>query len=716
MGTICRCGAPPLTLRQCSAKPDSASGTIGPSLVTLRKPSNDVNDQATNFPHIAALDGIRGIAVAAVLVFHGGFAVASGGFLGVSTFFTLSGFLIASLLLTERATSDTVDLKTFWIRRFRRLMPAAVVTLGLIAAVSWTVPSVGRNDSLGGDLWAGLLYVANWRFILSGLSYNDLFAEESPVQHFWSLAVEEQFYVIFPLLAAVLLAVGGRSRSLFAWVVGALLAVSVTLPFVYDDADRIYNGTDVRMAEILLGVLLAVVYGNLSARETVRTSQIVKVLGVLALAGSVTIWIVTEQTDAWLYNGGFAAYALLSVFIIAAATQQSGPVPRLLAWRPLVYLGVISYGVYLYHWPIFLWFDQDSTGLDGLPLFGLRLAITFTVAWLSFHYLETPIRRGVMPGANLDQRWIPAAAATIVVIMGVLFLSPLLEDDAPEFEFAETPSAESVTSDDVGSAGTETPPESPVDVGADGGSAEATTTPTPFTRSESPTLVVMGDSVAENLMAGLERRAAATGDDPPIQGDLVFAGCGIAKAPEGSLNLWGDDPAAVCRTEYDHVAAALEIHRPDVVVLPVGPPDLLPKRYPEDDDFITAEDPLHLSRLTDAYRELQETVLESGAAVLWVNMPCMSDERLQLTAVGPAEVVRVNEAIAAVAAASPAAAVYDLHSEVCPTGSFLVSYEANGTVDDEARADGVHFSDFAADAIAEQIAAAALLVPPPKSP
>jgi peptidoglycan/LPS O-acetylase OafA/YrhL len=667
-----------------------------------------VTERPTDFPHITALNGVRGVAVAAVLVFHGGFAAASGGFLGVSTFFTLSGFLIASLLLTERAKTNDVNLKQFWGKRFRRLMPAAVVTIGAIALISWTVPSAGRNDSLAGDLWASLFYVANWRFILSGLSYNDLFAQESPVQHFWSLAVEEQFYVIFPLLAAVLMAISGRTRQLFAGVVLVVLSVSLVLPFIYEDVDRIYNGTDVRMAEILIGVVLAVIYATVSGRETIRTSQIIKYLGLLALIGSIAIWIVTEQTDSWLYHGGFAAYAVLSVFIIAAATQHSGPVPRLLAWRPLVYLGIISYGVYLYHWPIFLWFDEDSTSLEGLPLFGLRLAITFGVAWLSFHYLETPIRRGVKPGANLDRKWVPIGAAVLVLAAGVLWLSPLLEEDEPEFEFASTPTIEQGDAPEP----TEEPTAPPT---TEDSAADTSPTPTtePIGREDPPVMLVMGDSLAENLFHGLDRRAAATGEPPPERDDLIFLGCSLAKAPEGSLNRWADEDRPVCRNDYDAVATALDNYDVDVMVLPMGPPDLLPRKYPNDPDFVLTDDPGFYERLEGVYLQLQGVSLHAGVSVLWVNTPCVSDERSENVGVTHQAIRSGNEMLDEIAAGSaPWVDVFDLYAEVCPDDVFDVSYDVDGIEDENAREDGLHFSDFTANALSVQIADAARALPP----
>ncbi|MEE9416352.1 MAG: acyltransferase, partial [Acidimicrobiales bacterium] len=224
------------------------------------------------FPHFPALDGLRGLAVAAVLVFHGGFSWASGGFLGVSTFFTLSGFLITSLLLAEQRREGQIALGAFWVRRFKRLMPAAVAAIGSIY-VFWTLfpglqddtsfTDVSVLDRLNGDLFAALVYVANWRFAFppEGAGYENLFGEvgePSPAAHFWSLSVEEQFYVFFPLIAMILLSILRLSKAAFAGVLGVFLIVSLAMLVPLSGFDRIYNGTDIRAAEILVGALLAV--------------------------------------------------------------------------------------------------------------------------------------------------------------------------------------------------------------------------------------------------------------------------------------------------------------------------------------------------------------------------------------------------------------------------------------------------------------------------
>src|SRR4051812_42501007 len=218
-----------------------------------------MSHETNPLPRIRALDGLRGLAVAGVLAYHCGFGWARGGFLGVSLFFTLSGFLITSLLLAERSEHGRIGLRGFWARRARRLLPAALLALAVIVAFGATVASGSQLRGLRGDVLAALAYVANWRFVLAGTSYGALWSAPSPVQHFWSLAIEEQLYVVLPLAVAGTLALGrGRRRPLLA-VLGAGLGLSVLATFLVHDQLRAYYGTDVRAGELLIGALLAVI-------------------------------------------------------------------------------------------------------------------------------------------------------------------------------------------------------------------------------------------------------------------------------------------------------------------------------------------------------------------------------------------------------------------------------------------------------------------------
>jgi peptidoglycan/LPS O-acetylase OafA/YrhL len=343
-----------------------------------------------SLPHVAALDGIRGVAVIGVLLFHGGVGWARGGWLGVSVFFTMSGFLITSLLLHEWAASGTISLRRFWDRRARRLLPAALLCLAGIATYAWAFASPADLANLRGDLLAALGYAANWRFLLRDLSYGDLFSNPSPLQHFWSLAIEEQFYVVYPLLVLAALRLGGR-RALTAVLVVAGVG-SVAWGLSLDQIDRVYYGTDTRLAELVAGGLLALWVTRGPASGPVVGRRVVTALGLLASAGTLGLWAVVEETSPWVTGGVLAVQALLSVLLLRAATVQ-GPVARLLAVRPLVAAGTVSYGLYLFHWPLFLVLDEDRLGFGGVGLLAVRIAATTAVAVASYRVVEHPIRR-----------------------------------------------------------------------------------------------------------------------------------------------------------------------------------------------------------------------------------------------------------------------------------------------------------------------------------
>jgi len=368
--------------------------------------------------------------VAGVLFFHAGFSWAVGGYLGVSTFFTLSGYLITTLLLHEHRRSGTVDLKAFWGRRFRRLMPASLVTLGAIVVLFG--PFVADPDQLAelpGDVIAALAYVANWRFIFADQSYADLFTAPSPIQHFWSLAIEEQYYVIFPLLTAGLLLVGrGSRRVLFGAL--AVLAVASTVLMVAlhtpgTDTGRVYYGTDTRAVELLAGALFAIVVAGRPDLLRRIPTAVLTGAGVLVLGVTTFWWATVEQTSSWLFEGGLTLYALTTVVLLAVILRP-GPLQRALAVEPLRQLGRISYGVYLLHWPIFLWLTPERTHLRALPLFLLRVAVTIGAAALSFHLVEQPVRtrRALVTARS----WLVAPAAVTAVFAGVLVLGVATED------------------------------------------------------------------------------------------------------------------------------------------------------------------------------------------------------------------------------------------------------------------------------------------------
>ncbi|HEY5013952.1 MAG TPA: acyltransferase family protein [Acidimicrobiia bacterium] len=370
-------------------------------------------------PHISALDGARGLAVAGVLLFHGGHL--TGGYLGVDFFFTLSGFLITSLLLAESSRTGAIGLGGFWARRARRLLPALAVLMVGVALYSATLATPSELAQIRSDAFATLGYVANWHEIVSRQSYFALFSAPSPLNHTWSLAIEEQFYVIWPVVFVGLLAWWKRAtpKAVLATALTLAAGSSVLMIALYTptNTNRSYFGTDTRAAAILFGVALAAalaIHGPATKRNTRIALEGVGLAGALGLA---IAWTRLDGQSATLYRGGFLLCGLAATAIIAAAIHpQSGPIARALSFRPLCGLGLISYGVYLYHWPIDIVLDSERTHLQGWPLILVQTLITIAIAIASYVIIEQPIRRGALTSRTL-QRLAPAVAITLVIVL-----------------------------------------------------------------------------------------------------------------------------------------------------------------------------------------------------------------------------------------------------------------------------------------------------------
>lgn len=378
---------------------------------------------------VPGLDGLRAVAVVAVLLFHLRMEYASGGFLGVSLFFTLSGYLITRLLLDEHRASGAISLRNFWARRLRRLMPAAFVALGLITIVALT-SDVFQSATLRGDLWAALGYVANWRFMSASTSYADLFVSApSPVLHFWSLAIEEQFYFVFPIL---LLALLRRNRS--RWVafvgLGLLWLASVASSLIGASDNVVYYGAHTRAAELLTGSLLALLmahqtkFGVTTASSPSGIRYLWNAATASALGVVIYLIITVETGDRWLYQGGLAAFSLLSALLVIGI-QVAGPLQWLAERRLVKAVGQVSYGLYLFHWPIFLLMNEDRTGLRGITLHGLRLAATVVISVAVMQLIENPIRRNQILSGVRERSG--ALVIGLTILAGAIVFVPRLE-------------------------------------------------------------------------------------------------------------------------------------------------------------------------------------------------------------------------------------------------------------------------------------------------
>jgi peptidoglycan/LPS O-acetylase OafA/YrhL len=352
-----------------------------------------------HFSYVPGLDGLRALAVMAVLLYHAGQSWIPGGFLGVEVFFVISGYLITCILLADLRNTGRVRLKHFWFRRARRLLPALfLLLLGTLAVALLFYPE--EVTKLRTDTLAALGYATNWYFILGQQSYEDVVGRPSLLQHLWSLAIEEQFYLVWPVAFAILV---GRvhARGMVLILLGFAVASSVLMAILWRPeagVSRVYFGTDTRASGLLVGAALAFVWAPWTLRQGPRFfSFALNAAGLIALLVLVYLHIDLDLYSPFLYRGGFALVALSTAVLIAVAVHPSAHVGRILGLQPLRWLGTRSYAVYLWHWPVFMLTRPDlDVSIDGWQLLAVRLGITFLLAEISYRLVERPVRSGAI--------------------------------------------------------------------------------------------------------------------------------------------------------------------------------------------------------------------------------------------------------------------------------------------------------------------------------
>ena len=374
-----------------------------------------------------ALDGVRFVAVAAVLTFHFRVPGAHAGFLGVDLFFVLSGFLITWILL-KQVESGRVRLVDFWTRRVRRLAPAIVLVLAAMIAWGALEASMTSRDALRADITATLGYVANWHFIASS-NYFQATGDESPLLHMWTLAVEEQFYVVWPValfLIALLVPHRARLTVVAAVAVSGVLVSAWRLHTLWvssETPDRAYMGTDLRMFGPMVGALVAVALmraPRLAASRWPNTALMVAGSAVLVWA-AFTLGSAHGPSETYP-RGGALLFALGSAAVIWALSTRASRVSAMLALAPIAYLGRISYGIYIWHWPLIVWAEKgwiDVSGVSTVPRIIVLTTAIVAIASLSYHAVEKPIRYGTI-GTHLNKKRIglllPALLAALIAI------------------------------------------------------------------------------------------------------------------------------------------------------------------------------------------------------------------------------------------------------------------------------------------------------------
>ncbi|BBX24753.1 acyltransferase [Mycolicibacter terrae] len=638
-------------------------------------------------PGIHALDGLRAIAVALVLADHGGIPGLSGGFIGVDLFFVLSGFLITSLLIDELHRTGRIDLGAFWIRRGRRLLPALVLMVLTVAIAHELLPSdavVGLRE----DAVAAFFWVANWRFVAQHTDYFTEAGTPSPLQHTWSLGVEEQYYFLWPLLLiaiALLLAFRARRRGRLATVGGVRLTVfllasagaaaSATAaevlasPAFGATRDRVYFGTDTRAQALLIGAAAAaLLVGDWPALtagwSVVRSRRGRWVARLLPLAGLAVLAMASHRAtgSAAEFQGGLLTIVAVAAIAVIApvALHQDGPVGRALAWTPLVWLGTISYGVYLWHWPVFLVLNGERTGWSGWPLFVVRCAVTLLLAAVSWWVIEEPIRRWRPAQVSL----LPLGAAVSATAVAVtVFVVPVVE----------RPTAETGLTPDVAAAAAVSP------------SPPGRKRPAPVRHDPNRprTVSVFGDSIGWTVMHYL----------PPTPGydfiDHTVVGCSIVRA--GPYRWAGKtiDQGRECDGWPARWARQVKADQPDVVLLFAGRWETVDRV--NEGQWTRIGDPTFDAYLTAELRHALDVLESAGSRVVVTTVPYSRYGERPDGSLWPEDdpkrVDRWNALLRRVVAGREAVTLMDLNKKLGPNGAYTAKVDGI-----RVRSDGIHLT------------------------
>lgn len=623
---------------------------------------------------IPALDGVRAIAVALVLLSHGGIPGVAGGFIGVDVFFVLSGFLITSLLLDELDFTGRIDLLAFWRRRTKRLLPALVLMVLAVAALAALFPpdAVAR---LRDDAVAAFAWIANWSFIARQTDYFTDGGTPSPLQHTWSLGVEEQYYFGWPLLllavAAVLAAVARRRQRLLMQntvhlavfglaTAGAVASVVASVAMVSDSAlNRVYFGTDTRAQALLVGAaasaLLVRNWPSLTAGTFAIPSPVgrwaARVLPVLGLAGLAVgaHWASGSVGD--FRHGMLLLVALASVAVIApVALHQTSFVARMLSAKPLVWLGMISYGVYLWHWPVFLLLNGERTGWSGVALFVLRSAATVLLAVASWWLVEQPIRRWRPVRVPL----LPLAGATVATAIAVTVVM------VP---------ASKLPGEDVSTAASV---QSPLERSVLVAQQDA---------NRGRVVSVFGDSVGWTLMRYL----------PPTPGftfvNHTLVGCGIVRGGPYRYSAESGNPKPECESWPSRWAGQVAVDKPQVVLLVVGRWETVDRMH--DGRWTHVGDPAFDTYLAGELRQAVAVLGSTGARVVVTTEPYNRRAEKPDGSLYPEDqpdrIDHWNALLRNVVAQFPNASVLDLNKKLGPGGYYTSRLDGI-----RMRSDGVH--------------------------
>jgi peptidoglycan/LPS O-acetylase OafA/YrhL len=639
--------------------------------------------------------------VLAVIAFHSNFSWIPGGFYGVDAFFVLSGFLITSLLVGEWRSERTIRLRQFWMRRARRLLPALFVLVLVIGAVCAIWPTVLFVPNLFTGALASVFYSANWYFMAGHASYFHATTPPSPLLHTWSLAIEEQFYLAWPLVvlavfrwrrprrprrnydlagASDLSDLGHASDArrdnrrlevLMVLAVAGAVASAVWMAVLAPhggDVNRVYYGTDTRAQGLLVGAALAAAFarwGGVHGKVLRRALAGLAVVGVIAVAA---MWGLVPEGSTLAFHGGFLLASLATAAVVAGVVQAPrGPVAAVLGWGPIRYVGRISYGVYLWYWPVLLVMTTQRVHLSGYALFGAQVAVIITIAALSYKLVETPIRRGALPS------WrglvsIPVAVGASLVVAQVATFTP--------------PSVASV------------PLNRNVSLVSDG--------------APPVKVLLVGDSMAGTLGVGVGQMAPRYGIQLMNEGS---PGCSASTTGLVKVLWYTLPPGKPCQISnpdalFAQWRAWVDAYNPDVVVY-LARSDLLDQQV--NGQWTQPGQPLFDQNLAQRLQQAIGVLDSKGAAVVLLTTPYYDSGDVatgsQLPEDDPARVTVDNTIIRDAVQSAPSGSsganvsVFDLGGDLSPQGHF--AQDVNGV--DMRCSDGIHITALGGEQLADSL-------------
>lgn len=668
--------------------------------------------------YIPTFDGMRGFWVLmGPLLYHarpqsiqGGPDIVPGGILSLDLFFVLSSYLIVSIALREWDGTGGIDLVAYAGRRVRRLFPALFLALGFLSIYLAVVNDPEIVDRWTGAIVSALTYSANWHEISADVSYFEQFGSPSPLKHVWSFAIEEQFYLFAPLFLIAGLRWGGRrGREILLGlsVVGALASAwwMARVHVEGQDPSRAYYGTDTRAQALFVGIAIALAVHLYGAPRTEWGTRLAALIAYPATAWHLWAVLSISERDVWLFeDGGFLLVAVVAGLAMFGLSQDApwSPLHRLFASPPFRYSGRISYGLYLYHWPIYLLLTPSRAGavfgvdhITGWPLLGIHLTLTVIVSALSFHFVEQPFVKRTWPFTRRSLKpavgWFAGAAAVIVILGGLLVAHTRRPPQEVErVVFVESAAPPTGTDDPL--------PDDPLPddpLPDDPGPIDTA----PPAATEPIRILTVGDSVMDQIGIALTDWTLENPEAGIVVVNEAHIGCGTVRegdkrvaggleGPVGDVcSDWADpvDPESV--SEYDVVSwpTVLDVFRPDLVITHVSPWDVTDRRVPglNGGDWTHIGEPVYDEYARAEYQAAIDLLTSGGARLMFLEGAPHNREVTPQN--DPDRISALNELVAELAdAAGDDVTTVDYPGWVGPVGS---------DQELDRRDDGVHISD-----------------------